>query len=154
MFQQFWKNVIKTFGHPETIRLRSEMATKDDFGEDRQGKRFQDIASMRGFEAVFRFFDDHERRERMWDSEFWHERPAFAGVVKEFENDLEIADFYLRLTPKQAIRFRQAVGVVIKVVMRRAGMGPTGKRGSLAALSDWFKRSERYGLVFEDLTKI
>ena len=80
----------------------------------------------------------------MIESEKHHDRPALAGVVREFERDEKIKTLYEGLSPKESVRFRQAVGVVVRLVMGKHGWNTTRMRGSLKGLSEWFSRSERY----------
>ena len=116
----------------------------NDFREDKQGKRFADVLKMPGFDLVLAFFDDRDRQRRMIESEKHHRRPALAGVVLEFEQDEKIKKLYEGLSPKEAVRFRQVVGVIVRLVMAKHGWNPTRIRGSLQGLSKWFSRSERY----------
>jgi len=80
----------------------------------------------------------------MIESEKHHKRPALAGVVREFEQDDKIKALYEGLSPKEAVRFRQAVGVIVRIVMAKHEWHPTRIRGALKGLSKWFKRTERY----------
>jgi len=115
-----------------------------EFWADNQGRRFPDVLAMPNFNAVLNFFDDQNRHRRMVESEIHHDRPALAGVVKELETNPTVKELFDWLSPKEAVRFKQAVGVIVRLVMEKHGMGPTGKRGSLTGLSTWFTRSERY----------
>lgn len=116
----------------------------DDFRADPQGRRYADVLKMPGFEYVLAFFENKDRERRMLESEQHHRRPPLAGVVREFEGDERIKKLYERLAAKQAVRFRQAVGVVVRLVMVKNGWNQTGLRGSLTGLSKWFSRTERY----------
>jgi hypothetical protein len=102
------------------------------------------VLAMPGFNAVLNFFDDKDRHRRMVESEVHHDRPALAGVIKELETNPTVKELFDWLSPKEAVRFKQAVGVIVGLVMEKHGMLPTGKRGSLTGLSTWFTRSERY----------
>jgi hypothetical protein len=115
-----------------------------EFRQDKQGKRFADVLKIPGFDLALAFFDNRDRQRRMMESEQHHDRPALAGVVKELEQDEKIKKLYEGLSAKEAIRFRQAVGVIVRLVMVQNGWKQTGLRGSLAGISDWFKRPERY----------
>lgn len=48
------------------------------------------------------------------------------------------------LSPKEAVRFRQTAGVVVRLAVQRHGWNPTRIRRSLKGLFEWFKRTERY----------
>lgn len=118
-----------------------------EFREDNQGRRYADVLKMPGFAHVLTFFDDRGRQRRMIESEQHHDRPALAGVVRELERDEKIKKLYEGLSKKEAVRFRQAVGVIVRIVMEKAHWNRTGQRGALKGLSKWFSRSERYILL-------
>lgn len=142
--------------------------TRQDFLADRQGRTFADVVNdpEQPFDAVLEFFNCEDRQRRMVESELHHDRPPLAGVVRELESQPRIDDFLSSAHPRRTKRLRQAVGVVVRVVMERAGWKKTGKKGSLgvrAAISGnsaepgayhntgglafWFLRAERYGRV-------
>jgi len=139
------------------------MITLIDFKSDTQGKTFSDVISDKrvNFQDVIDFFNDKRRLERMEDSEIHHERPALAGVIKEFEKRFNV---FLSSQPIQStFRFRQAVGVLVRLHMESRGWKKTGIKGSLGTkgnkktnsirpgisinkhgLAKWFTKSERY----------
>ena len=99
----------------------------------------------------------------MEESEIHHDRPALAGVVREFEAQPSINAFLSSEHPRRAKRLRQAVGVVVRIIMEQRGWKKTGKKGSLGVrgrivkgtetpgtyhntggLALWFLRAERY----------
>lgn len=80
----------------------------------------------------------------MFEREQHHRRPPLAGVVREFEGDERIKKLCEGRTATQAVRFRQAVGVVVRLVLTKHEWLPASKRGSLTGLSKWFERTERY----------
>ena len=120
----------------------------DEFRSDDQGRRYTDVSELPGFDLIFSFFEDSMRQMRMIDSERHHLRPPLAGVVVELEKDSQIRAFYEALSPKKQVRVRQAVGVIVRLVMKHHHWTPVKDgektRGSLKGLSDWFNRSERY----------
>ena len=139
--------------------------TRDDFLHDRQGRTFVDVLNdpEQPFDAVLGFFDDEGRQHRMEESEIHHDRPALAGVVRELESQPAIDDFLSSKHPRRTKRLRQAVGVVVRMVMERLGWKKTGRKGSLGVratvsprtatpgayhntggLAFWFLRAERY----------
>jgi hypothetical protein len=86
-----------------------------------------------------------------------------AGVVRELESQPSIDDFLSSKQPRRTKRLRQAVGVVVRMIMDRLGWKKTGKKGSLGVratvpprtatpgayhntggLAFWFLRAERY----------
>jgi hypothetical protein len=117
---------------------------EDEFRSDTQGRRYADMLAKSGFDLVLAFFDDPDRQRRMIESELHHDRPAFAGVIREFEQHTGINAFFRSLSVKESVRSRQAIGLIVRIVMVRLGWRPSGKRGSLTGLSERFSRSERY----------
>ena len=140
------------------------MVTRRDFLADRQGRTFADVLNDpdQPFTEVLEFFNDEARQRRMEESEIHHDRPPLAGVVRELESQPEIHRFLCSPHPHHTKRMRQAVGVVVRMIMERRGWQKTGKKGSLGVrkvvsgaaakgpchnsggLSLWFLRAERY----------
>ena len=139
--------------------------TRNDFVNDRQGRTFTDVCedSEQPFQELLDFFKDENRQRRLEESETHHDRPALAGVVRELESQPAINDFLATAQPKYAKRFRQAVGVVVRMIMESRGWRKTGRKGSLGVrtkaeaktnsvgtshntggLAFWFLRAERY----------
>ena len=141
------------------------MNTISDFLEDQQGRRFTDVINDAriNFQIVTDFFNDSEHIRRMIESELHHDRPPLAGVIKEFEAIPEIDTFLSGEDAHTTTRFRQAVGVLVRIHMVQQGWKKTGRKGSLGTraktapgttepgayhntggLSKWFTRCERY----------
>ena len=135
------------------------MITQDVFLSDRHGKTFADVLNDPGipFDDVLAFFNDAERQQRMEDSEIHHDRAPLAGVVRELESVL--GRFFMTPHRRRSARLRQAIGVLVRMVMERRGWRTTGKKGSLGVragiesggpchntggLALWFVRAERY----------
>jgi len=131
------------------------------FERDARGKTFKDVSGGDDvpFAAALEFFASEERVRRMEESELHHGRPALAGVIVEFEEQEEIRSFFEARQPRDTVRFRQAVGIMTRIVMIEQGWEKTGIKGSLGTrsasysetqgvntggLSKWFARSERY----------
>jgi hypothetical protein len=138
--------------------------SREEFLRDKQGRTFPDVLNeMREpFEEVLRFFNDENRQRRMEESELHHDRAPMAGVVRELESRPEINKFLAGIHSKQSQRFRQAIGVLVRIIMERRGWKKTGKKGSMGVRADtskhspahnkgglafWFIRAERYELV-------
>ena len=128
---------------------------------DRQGKTFSDVANdaEKPFECVLAFFDDADRQRRMEESELHHDRPPLAGVVRELESQIEIDRFLAGVHAQRTTRLRQAIGVLVRMIMEGRGWQKTGRKGSLGVrattadqlpvhnmggLAFWFVRAERY----------
>ncbi len=139
--------------------------TRDDLLRDRQGRTFSDVLNdpEQPFDRVLEFFSDEGRQRRMEESEIHHDRPPLAGVVRELETQPAIDEFLSSQHPRRTKRLRQAVGVVVRIIMERRGWKKTGKKGSLGVrapvaprtatpgayhntggLAFWFLRAERY----------
>ncbi len=145
---------------PRTVRI-----TRRRFLEDRQGRTFSDVLDdpEQPFDEVLAFFNDLDRQRRMEESETHHDRPALAGVVRELEVQPAIDRFLASQHPRRTKRLRQAVGVLVRIIMEQRGWKKTGRKGSLGVranvtkgtktpgayhntggLAFWFLRAERY----------
>lgn len=135
--------------------------TKKLFLEDRQGVKFADVVNdpEQPFEKVLAFFNDADRQRRMEESERHHDRAPLAGVVRELESQPEIDRFLAGVQSRRSTRLRQAIGVLVRMIMEHRGWQKTGKKGSLGVraertegtpvhntggLAFWFVRAERY----------
>lgn len=144
------------------------MPLAQQFAQDRQGRRFADVLSDTriSFPAILAFFNDPQRQRRLIESELHHDRPALAGVVRELEHRHDVDQFFRTNDGHVTTRFRQAVGVVVRIIMEAHGWKTTGRKGSLGVrvkvptrtitfgayhntggLAVWFTRAERYELV-------
>jgi hypothetical protein len=137
---------------------------REEFLADRQGRTFVDVLNDPDhvFDQVLEFFQDEDRQRRLEESETHHDRPALAGVVRELEAHPAVDEFLASKHPRLTKRFRQAVGVLVRILMERRGWRKTGKKGSLGVraavaststpgayhntggLAFWFLRAERY----------
>lgn len=142
------------------------MVTLQDFLADPTGRRFADVVSdpRISFEqAAIDFLNEPARIVRLRDSEMHHDRPALAGVIVEFEQQPEVETFFSGNDNHTTTRFKQAVGVLVRLHMEKMGWRTTGNKGSLgtrsrvavgttapgayrnsSGLSRWFKTAERY----------
>ncbi len=139
--------------------------SRQSFAQDRQGRTFADVLNdaQQPFDAVLEFFNGEDRQRRMEESEIHHDRAPLAGVVRELEAQPAINEFLASKHPQRTKRLRQAVGVVVRMIMERLGWDRTGKKGSLGVraaitprtaapgshhntggLAFWFLRAERY----------
>jgi hypothetical protein len=145
--------------------MRKVVLTRERFLEDRQGRTFADVLNDPGqpFTAVLEFFNDPARQRRMVEAEIHHDRPPLAGVVRELEAQPSVDAFLSSEHPRRTKRLRQAVGVVVRMIMNRLGWRKIGRKGSLGVrakvsphtptpgayhntggLAYWFLRAERY----------
>lgn len=138
--------------------------TQDDFLADPQGRTFVDVVNdpELPFDVALEFFSDPNRQRRMEESELHHDRAPLAGVVRELEMQSEIDRFLAGAHVRRNTRFRQAIGVLVRIIMERRGWRKTGRKGSLGVraastartaahntggLAFWFVRAERYELA-------
>ncbi len=129
------------------------------------GRKFVDVVndSRINFQQWLDFFCDPVIQQRMKDSEIHHNRPALAGVVKELEENPAFKDYLSNYDSHTTPRGRQAVGVIVCLVMESMGWEKTGRKGSLgqrkhvppgtkspgayqnkSGMSKWFTKAERY----------
>jgi len=137
--------------------------TRKEFLDDAQGKTFADVANSpdQPFELVIEFFNDAARQRRMEESELHHDRAPLAGVVRELESLPEVGQYLGDAQTTRNNRFRQAIGVLVRIIMEKRGWKKTGRKGSLGVratkidssaahnsggLAFWFVRAERYEL--------
>lgn len=135
--------------------------TRKAFQEDRQGIKFADVLNdpEQPFDSVLAFFNDPGRQRRMEESELHHDRAPLAGVVRELESQPDIDRFLSGVHARRSTRLRQAIGVLVRMIMERRGWQKTGKKGSLGVraaqasgtpshntggLAFYFIRAERY----------
>ncbi|MFO0913004.1 MAG: hypothetical protein U0795_08600 [Pirellulales bacterium] len=148
--------------------------SREQFLSDRQGRTFGDVLEDpdQPFGDVLAFFNDPDRQRRMDESEIHHNRPPLAGVIRELEAQPSIDRFFRSLHPQSSLRLRQAIGVLVRMIMERRGWRKTGHKGSLGVraaentaqprhnsggLALWFIRAERYvldaGMPFTSVKK-
>ena len=135
--------------------------TRETFLQDVQGRTFSDVVNdpEQPFEAVLEFFNDDNRQRRMEESEIHHDRPPLSGVVREFESYPNIERSLEEIHTHRSKRLRQAVGVVVRMIMQARGWRKAGRKGSLGVrasknrstpshntggLAFWFIRAESY----------
>lgn len=152
----------------------SVQVNREDFLADRQGRTFADVLDDpdQPFDEVLAFFSDEGRQRRMEDAELHHDRAPLAGVVRELESIEPVNQFLSEVHVQQTLRFRQAIGVLVRIVMQRRGWRKTGRKGSLGVraaatenlpacnsggLAFWFIRAERYeridGMPFRSVSE-
>ncbi len=152
--------------------MPSVTITREKFLEDLQGRTFSDVLKdpEQPFDAVLEFFNDDNRQRRMEESEIHHDRPPLAGVVRELESHPAIDQSLAETQTQRSKRLRQAVGVVVRIIMESRGWRKAGRKGSLGVragrnpsepphntggLAFWFIRAERYlraeGMPFQSV---
>ena len=147
----------------EGVRIQTQpvTVTRARFLQDPQGRTFADVVHdpEQPFDDVLDFFGNPDRQRRMEDAEIHHDRPPLAGVVRELESIPGVDRFLSTVHPRRSKRLRQAIGVLVRIIMEGRGWRKTGRKGSLGVrapaspsqpghntggLAFWFIRAERY----------
>ncbi|CAN5176699.1 hypothetical protein BH23ACT9_BH23ACT9_30110 [soil metagenome] len=126
--------------------------TFDDFLGDTHASKYRDQLDGHpsAFRVVFQVINDSANEQRLLDAEA-HGLPALAGVARFLEADPLVATV---LKGRDANRFKQTIGVLIRVKMAKLGWRTTGRKGPVRG-SAHFSKAERYerdrdGSNFED----
>jgi hypothetical protein len=97
-------------------------------------------AHPEAFDRLFGLLNDRSNEQRLVDAEM-QGMPALAGVVRFIESDPVIAG--VLDTGPAGFRFRQTVGVAIKLKMGKLGWRTTGRKGSVRGARH-FTKAEHY----------
>ena len=99
------------------------VVTRQDFLQDRQGRRFADVLNdpEQPFEDVLDFLNDEDRQRRMVESEVRNNRAPLAAVKRELESQPSIQDFLSSADPNRRKGLGQVVTVVVRMIMDRLG---------------------------------
>ena len=148
-----------------SVTTADVLITRQLFLDDRQGRTFADVLNdpEQPFDQVLAFFNDADRQRRMEESEIHHNRPPLGRRGARVRIQPDVDRFLASQHPRRTKRLRQAVGVVVRMIMERRGWQKTGKKGSLGVraareprsakpgayhntggLAFWFLRAERY----------
>jgi len=87
--------------------------------------------------AVMVFASEHKKKVPV---------PALGEIVEVLEQVNEI-DQYFRprmKVPSETLRFRQFVGMAVRLAMEHKGFRTTGTKGYIGTASKWFTRAEIY----------
>lgn len=142
------------------------MVTVSDFKADSHASKYLSAFPPGLLEHILELVyevDSHggfPRVQRMKDAELHFDLPAFAGLIKDLESDPLVSAFFAARTVKDSQHFRQAMGVLVKLIMENEGWATTGTKGHLGrrtssykpggpynssrSLSKFFTQSERY----------
>ncbi len=113
----------------------------EDFSRDAHARRYRGQLQDHplAFKRLFELLNDPANEQRLIDAESY-DKPALAGVVRFIEDDPAIATV---LDEPSGFRFRQTVGVAIKLKMAKLGWQKTGKKGTVTG-ARYFVKAERY----------
>jgi len=115
--------------------------TAQHFLADTHAAKYRDVVDSHpeAFGRVIAILNDAHQQEQLVAAErFGH--PALSGIVRAVEGDEIVAQ---SLASPASLRFRQAVGVALRLTMEALGWATTGKKGPVRGATH-FKRSERY----------
>jgi len=115
--------------------------TAQHFLEDPHAARYRDVVENHphAFAKVVAILNDPYHQEQLLAAERFG-RPALAGVVRAIEADEIVARC---LASPASLRFRQTVGVAVRLTMEALGWSTTGKKGPIRGAT-YFRRAERY----------
>ena len=65
-----------------------------------------------------------------------HDRAPLAGVVRELETQPAINGYLSGVHAKETRRLRQAIGVLVRIIMESRGWKKTGRKGSLGVRAE------------------
>lgn len=115
---------------------------QDDFLDDPHASKYRDELDRRpeAFVRLFALLNDPANEQRLIDAEM-HQLPALCGVVRFIEADPAIKAVLAE--GRAGYRFRQTVGVALKLKMAKLGWRTTGRKGSVKGASH-FTKAEHY----------
>ena len=124
--------------HPADITLLD----KRDFERDSHAAKYVIELDCRpkASERLFWLLNAPANEQRLVDAEMLG-MPALSGVARFLEDDPAIAE--VLETDPASLRFRQAIGVAIKLKMAKLGWQTTGTKGAVRG-SRHFTKAERY----------
>lgn len=122
------------------VRPNRRTITVETFLADPHAAKYRDVVDRdaEALDRVFTVLNDHQVVHDM-TSATRLDLPALQGAVGPIEADPVIADV---LDGPRGQRFRQAVGVAVRLKMESLGFATTGRKGSVRAQR--FSRAERY----------
>ncbi len=103
------------------------------------------------FAHVFSVINDPAAERRMVDVSTDRE-PALLAVVGRIEASPAVR--VVLADDRATNRFRQAVGVAVKLKMERLRWVPMGKRASVARRAEYFRKGERYVPLADDVGRV
>jgi hypothetical protein len=122
------------------VGTRAVSLTVETFLADSHARRYRDvvISFPHAFARVLAILNDPRHQQELTAAERYG-RPALSGVVGAIEADPCIAEV---LASPSSPRFRQTVGVAVRLTMEALGWSTARRKGPVHAT--YFKRAERY----------
>lgn len=126
-----------------TRTFASRQLSQDDFAADRHAARYRKEFELHSaaMQRLLQLLNAPDSERRLQDAELRHGLPALAGVVEDVERDAAI-EAVLR-SGSDGYRFRQTVGVAVKLKMARLGWRTTGRKGTVRR-ARYFTKAEHY----------
>ncbi len=126
----------------EIVKLFSGAISGADFADDPHSVKYMGELDRHSeaFHRLFELLNDPANEQRLVDAET-HDLPALAGIVRFVEEEPAIR--YVLSRGRSSLRFRQAVGVAVKLKMQKLGRRTTGRKGVVKS-AVYFTRAERY----------
>ena len=143
------------------------MSLKAELLSDSQGKKFVGLFKdpRLDFDEILAFFEDEGRQRRLIDAAAAG-KTALEGVIAELEGLPAVDRFFRGNDVRETKRLRQAIGVIVRILMDRLGWERAGRKGYLgrrarvaagiswapgepyneSGPSRWFNRAENYRL--------
>lgn len=120
----------------------SRELSAEDFDRDPHAAKYRGEidAHPEAFTRLFALLNDHTNEHRLTGAEI-HGFPALSGVVRFIEADPAIVR--VLEASQDGHRFRQAVGIAIRLKMKKIGWTKAGKKGIVNG-SCYFTKAERY----------
>ena len=120
---------------------RSDIGAADFYADPHAAKYQGELeAHPDAFQNLFELLNLPANEQRLTDAEM-HNLPALAGVVRFIEADPTIERILVSGPP--GFRFRQSVGVAVKLKMAKLGWRSTGRKGAVKGASHVTK-AERF----------
>ncbi|MBK6969655.1 MAG: hypothetical protein IPH81_07150 [Candidatus Microthrix sp.] len=120
---------------------RSDIGAADFYADPHAAKYQGELeAHPDAFQNLFELLNLPANEQRLTDAEM-HNLPALAGVVRFIEADPAIERILISGPP--GFRFRQSVGVAVKLKMAKLGWRSTGRKGAVKGASH-FTKAERF----------
>ena len=120
---------------------RSDIGAADFYADPHAAKYQGELeAHPDAFQNLFELLNLPANEQRLTDAEM-DNLPALAGVVRFIEADPAIERILISGPP--GFRFRQSVGVAVKLKMAKLGWRSTGRKGAVKGASH-FTKAERF----------
>ncbi len=120
----------------------AHLLREGDFGDDPHASKYRGELTRhpKAFARLFALLNDPPNEQRLIDAEM-HGLPALCGVIRFIESDPTINAVLIE--DRTGHRFRQTVGVAVKLKMVKLGWEGTGSKGTVKG-AKYFTKAEHY----------